>query len=593
MFIAPRYQPPVRFVLVVLSLLAVLVSCRKADVPVIAVPEDAVSGPVGRQLDAYLAGITPFEFSGTVLVAKGGEVILNKGYGVAIDSPSVPNTAATVMSCGSVTKQFTAAAVMKLQMQGKLKTTDSLPVFFEDVPADKQSVTLRQLLTHTAGLVDFTGEDYSPAERDDAIRIALSDPLRFPPGTDYAYSNSGYSVLAAVVERVSGQSYEEYIAEHLFAPAGITTTGYRRPQWENHVVAHWYAGEHDFGTPLTKSYPSWNLLGNGDMLSTTADMYRWHLALAGGKILDSAALLEMLTPVIDDYAYGWRVVNSELGRLAGHGGASDFGSSCQFWRSLDSSLAVVVFCNREYEGEALAGVIWEKVRLLLVGDSVEVPPPIAAGSSIIPRYISGIYRFEEGAVLTVAAAPGSVIMTGTDQRVIDLLSFPAILPVDSHATLNRVAVDAANAALKGKWEPLGGILSERDRRFPRIKAFVEAIISSREVDAGSVIGARAVGTFPSAYRSGLVETVVAVDFERGSRGFRFIWENNQVVGFGLADAARTTRVRFLPGPSDGLVGYHLAVGKVVQVQMALGRGGSVDGLVFESGVGPIRATRVQ
>lgn len=579
--------------LVVVGLLAASTACDRSSAPQIDVPEEVVSGPLGQEIDGYLNGITPFGFSGTVLIARDGKVILNKGYGLAIDSPAVRNTASTILSCGSVTKQFTAAAIMKLQMQGKLKTSDSLALFFDDVPVDKRGITLRQLLSHTAGLIDFTGEDYGPMERDDAVRKALGEPLRFLPGTDYAYSNAGYSVLAAVIERVSGEGYEDFLYENLFAPAGITVTGYRRPNWEDRVVAHWYAGERDFGTPLEKPYPSWNLVGNGDMLSTTADMFRWHLALANGSILDSAAMREMYAPVVDDYGYGWRVVDSPWGRLAGHGGGSDFGSSCQFWRGLDSSLAIVVFCNRDYGSEALAGIIWENLRLILTGASVEVPPAVMNGAAIHPGSIAGNYRLDSGAELAVAAAPGSVIMTGTDQRVIDLLCFPGIVSADSHAVLNRLAAEAANAAIKGNWEPLRSLLSDRERRFLRIKAFVEAVLSSESIDFGAVLSARSVGTFPSNYRSALVETIVTVDFERGSRGFRLIWEDNQVVGLGLADGARSIRLLFLPDASDQLIGYHLADGKVVRARLSRGADGRVEGLVFESGISPIRATRVQ
>ncbi|HEX6385166.1 MAG TPA: serine hydrolase domain-containing protein, partial [Anaerolineae bacterium] len=232
---------------------------------------ESVAGELGGRLDKYLTRVTPFGFSGALLVASGGEVVLNKGYGLAIRDEDVANTAETVFSLGSITKQFTAAAIVKLEMQGRLSTADFISDYFDGVPDDKSAVTLHHLLTHTAGVINYTGEDYEMAQRDETVQKVLAAPLAFAPGARYQYSNAGYSLLAAVVELVSGQRYEQFLHDHLFRPAGMRFTGYRLPDWDQRVVAHWYTGDNDFGTPLDKPYPSWNLLGNGDMLSTTDD----------------------------------------------------------------------------------------------------------------------------------------------------------------------------------------------------------------------------------------------------------------------------------------------------------------------------------
>ena len=147
----------------------------------------------------------------------------------------MPNTAHTVFSLGSVTKQFTAAAILKLEEQGS-----SAPIGrFIGAPADKAGITLHQLLTHTAGLPVYTGDDFEPAGRDETVAKMLAAPLRFPPGSDFAYSNAGYSLLAAIVVLASGEGYEEFLRANLFTPAGLEATGYRLPDWDARVIAHW------------------------------------------------------------------------------------------------------------------------------------------------------------------------------------------------------------------------------------------------------------------------------------------------------------------------------------------------------------------
>ncbi|MBN2246871.1 MAG: beta-lactamase family protein, partial [Candidatus Aminicenantes bacterium] len=261
--------------------------------------KEVVSGNMAEKLDLYLSRAVPFGFSGALLVEEGGEVVLNKGYGLAVRSKNIPNTADTVFSVGSLTKQFTAAGIMKLEMMGKLNTEDRLDKYFENVPGDKKAITLHHLLTHTSGVVDAVGPDYQELEREDLVKKVFAEPLQHPPGEEFAYSNAGYSLLAAIIEKVSGQKYEEFMREHLWLPAGMECTGYRLPDWGKKNVAHWYRGEKDNGIPLDKPYPYWNLVGNGGVLSTTEDMLKWHHALLGTKILSSVVKKKMFTPFLN------------------------------------------------------------------------------------------------------------------------------------------------------------------------------------------------------------------------------------------------------------------------------------------------------
>ena len=247
---------------------------------------ELVKGELGSKLDKYLSRITPFGFSGACLVAVEEDIQINKGYGLAVREQKIRNTSETVFCTGSITKQFTAAAIMTLEMKGKLNTNDPISMYFTSIPVDKKNITIHHLLTHTSGVITDAGDDYVIAYKDETIEKILNSPLHFKPGTQYEYSNAGYTVLAAIIELVSEQPYEAYLNEHLFKPAGMAYTGFNLPNWKEKVVANWYVREVNNGAPpIDKHGSHWNVMGNGEILSTTEDMYRWYLALKGKAIL--------------------------------------------------------------------------------------------------------------------------------------------------------------------------------------------------------------------------------------------------------------------------------------------------------------------
>ena len=165
--------------------------------------------------------LTDAGFRGAVLVSRNGKVLLRKGYGMADRENGTAWAPDAVFSVGSITKQFTAAAILKLEAQGKLRVEDPIPRFLDEVPADKRAITIHHLLTHTSGLEsDFAG-DYESVGRDEYAARALASKLRTAPGSQFFYSNAGYSLLGAIVEIASGKPYETYLAENLFLPAGM------------------------------------------------------------------------------------------------------------------------------------------------------------------------------------------------------------------------------------------------------------------------------------------------------------------------------------------------------------------------------------
>ncbi|MFI0367871.1 serine hydrolase domain-containing protein [Actinomadura sp. 1N219] len=319
---------------------------------------------IDPSIQSFLEGALPKGPGGTVAAAHDGRLVHCGGFGFADRERKIPARCDTVYDVMSITKQFTAAAIMKLEMAGKLQVTDRLSRFLGPVPADKRKITLHHLLTHTAGLDDeeIGGGDYDPVSRDGMLSAALKSNLQSAPGAEFHYSNVGYSVLAAIVEKVSGVGYERFLREHLFAPSGMTQTGYVLPRWERDQVAveydeHGKSQGRPYDHPWAADGPYWYLRGNGGLLSTPRDMFRWHRALEGNKVLSGRAKRKMFKPHVlvgvrngDKfyYGYGWGVVQTNDGRrVLEHDGGNDW-SFGEFARFPDHRVMVFWITNHAY-----------------------------------------------------------------------------------------------------------------------------------------------------------------------------------------------------------------------------------------------------
>src|SRR5687768_1025622 len=277
--------------------------------------------PLGVTIDRSLQRMVPFGLSGSVIVADRSGIVLNKGYGQGLRPD-------TIYDMGSITKSFTSTALLMLEDEGKLSTTDPLSRHFPNVPADKAEITLDQVLSHSAGLVDLTGGDYDRVPREKFLADLFAAPLVSKPGSEYHYSNGGYSLLAAIIENISGKSYETFMRERLFAPAGMRDTGYRIPPRDHRRVAHTFTPPVDHGSPVERLERAggvhWILLGNGGMLSTTEDLHRWEVALRGGRIVSRRVYEKLMTPIFKrsetmSLAAAWTIETVDGERVMHHG----------------------------------------------------------------------------------------------------------------------------------------------------------------------------------------------------------------------------------------------------------------------------------
>lgn len=314
------------------------------------------AGEITAKLKEYMLHAEKAGFSGSTLVVVKNKILVANGYGLAEKKNEIPFTADTVSTTGSVTKQFTGAGILRLQMQGKLSVKDLITKYFKDVPDDKKEITLHHLLTHTAGFPGAIGHDFEPISAQDFVKSAMETKLERKPGVLYEYSNVGFSLLGIVIEIVSGQSYENYLNENLFKPAGMENTGYLIPDWKKENLAHGYRGNKDWGTlldhPWLESGPGWHLRGNGGILSTIGDMYRWHKALEGDKVLGAEEKKLLYFPHVREgegadsfYGYGWAIFTTRRNtKLVAHNGGNPY-FSADFLRYMDEGVVIIVLAN--------------------------------------------------------------------------------------------------------------------------------------------------------------------------------------------------------------------------------------------------------
>jgi CubicO group peptidase (beta-lactamase class C family) len=343
------------------------------------------------KIDTYLTAGSKNGFSGAIAVVKNGEIIINKGYGDANKETKTLNNPNTIFDIGSNTKQFTATAILKLVELGKLKVTDSLNTYFTGLPVDKRSITIHQLLTHTAGFSESIGNDYSSfgklskISQKDFFEKLFASKLLSEPGEKYSYSNTGYSTLGRIIELASGQSYEAFLNEHLFTPAGMKQTGYLLPKWNIKQLSRGYNRNVIETEPTITLYQeagfvNWHLKGNGGINSTQNDMLLWHKALKTNIILTPESFEKLSTPYpytsspksTSSYGYGWgvKMFENNIKRISHNGSNGTFMHTLIWYPKEDIYITYATNAN----SAKVEGIAYVAVKIIL--DESYVPEPI-------------------------------------------------------------------------------------------------------------------------------------------------------------------------------------------------------------------------
>lgn len=290
-----------------------------------------------------------------LLVIRDGNIVKAQGYGLANVELQVPVKPETIFQSGSVGKQFTATAIMMLVEEGKLALDDPLTKFFPDAPQAWKNVRIRHLLSHTGGFTDYPKKfdfrrDYT---EDELLKIVEAQPLSFPPGSKWAYSNLGYLTLGIVIHRVTGQFYGDFLHDRIFQPLGMNT----RIMSEADIIPNRAAGYRLVKGQLKNQEwvsPTLNTTADGALYFNILDLAKWDAALYTDKLLKPASLERMWTPVklndgkpnSDHYGFGWFINNVQGHAVIEHSGAWQ-GFTTSISRYVDDKLTVVVLTNLE------------------------------------------------------------------------------------------------------------------------------------------------------------------------------------------------------------------------------------------------------
>ncbi len=314
------------------------------------VGEPIVEGELGKRLDEHLSSAQNYKdgYSGVVLVAKNGKIALQKGYGVANAPNKKPIGPDALFDWCSVTKQWTSAAILRLEMAKKIDIDQPLSKFVKDCPKDKAKVLVRHLMNHTSGITSDGGKEFSQTEandRDALMRWFLACPVKNEPGTNWEYSNAAYFFLAALIEKLSSKSYEDYVHENVFKPAEMSDTYIigdpKLPMDRVPLDDRGKGVRFAYGDKL-----SWGYRGAGGIVASVSDMLLWDRALRGTKVLSDAVKKKYYTVGLNNYACGWEVSNN--GGMTEYAHSGHTGKVVTYYqRWIDPDVVVATASNEE------------------------------------------------------------------------------------------------------------------------------------------------------------------------------------------------------------------------------------------------------
>lgn len=503
-------------------------------------PALAQDRPIDR-VDRLLERLAGYGYGGAFAVAESGEAVHAAGYGLADRERGTPVTPETRFDIGSLTKPFVAAAVLRLAEEGRLSVDDTLGSLLDDVPPDKAGITVHELLTHTSGLLRTAAalDVGAGTPRDAFVAAVLGSELLYPPGERFEYSDTGYDLLAAIVEIREEASFDAQLRRLVLDPAGLRGTGYATEEGLG-PVAPSYTGA--LGTPWLDdregpSAPTWFNRGSGGLVSTVEDLIRFEAALRAGEILAPASVERMTTGHVSAaedraYGYGWFVLETPRGRVIHHGGdIAGYKAHLARYEEEDvvfAGLDNVYGWERTTDRDALAA--W-------FGEGPEPPPATAPGAM---GDVAGTYRTAAGDPLVVWAENGRVMVEVEGQPAVDAV-FGVADPAVARRTGDAARVVEALAA--GDVAFIESRLRDRDRIAGRARRLLGywTILAER---GGAMRESRVLGSYPG--QDGTVVSFVEVERESSTDRMRWIWRGNRLVTAGGDAGLRRPTAAFEP-----------------------------------------------
>jgi CubicO group peptidase (beta-lactamase class C family) len=402
---------------------------RAPDAPAVAaVPPVSDHAAIVERVDQYVqAHVRVNRFSGTILLAREGTPIVAKGYGWANAEWEIPNAPSTKMRLGSITKQFTSMAIMQLQERGKLKVEDPICRHHSPCPDAWKPITIHHLLSHTSGIPSYTNAPtfretmMIPKTVEQMVASFRDQPLEFEPGSQYKYNNSGYFLLGALIEKVTGKQYDEVLREQIFAPLGMKDSGYDRP---DDILPQRASGYSRSSSGLTNAryIDMMQPFSAGALYSTVEDLLKWDQALYTDTLLPASARAALFTPVKNSYGYGWGVrppSPATFGRRQVHHGGGINGFSSMIIRLPDDKITAIVLSNVE-QGDA--GVIARDILGIYFGRPVQLPVERTVAKvdpKLFEAYV-GQYEIAPGFIFSVTREGDRLFAQLTGQQKIEM-----------------------------------------------------------------------------------------------------------------------------------------------------------------------------
>jgi CubicO group peptidase (beta-lactamase class C family) len=365
---------------------------------------------LAKKINLFLEKTYPEKEPGAaVLAMKDGKVILRKGYGMANLELGIPIKPEMVFRIGSITKQFTAVAIMKLVEEGKLSVTDDIKKYLPDYPTHDHKITIHHLLNHTSGIkrIETIPEmfflirkDMTPKELMDFFK---NRPMEFVPGEQYLYNNSGYILLGAIIQKVSGKSYEAYVDENILKPLGMSGSYHGS---NTRIIPNRVSGYKKERKDIKNAdYLSMTIAyAGGSLLSTVDDLHRWYQALEAGKVLSQKSLEQMYTPTIlnngktQNYGYGWSLGTFFGEKTIEHGG-DIIGFSSYALRVPKKKVFVTVLTNLPGR-QATPSYVSKWIAAVLCGKELKEKKAVTLDTKILDAIV-GVYKISEDEVRTV------------------------------------------------------------------------------------------------------------------------------------------------------------------------------------------------
>ena len=383
-------------------------------------PAQTVEQKIDELLTAYAK---QNKLNGSVLVAQQGKIIYQKGFGYRNAETKTPNDVNSIFQIGSITKQITAAVIMQLQEEGKLSVQDKLSQYFPGF-SNGDKITIENLLTHTSGIYNYTNDTVimksdvtKHYSQEEMMKLFKNYPLDFEPGTKWNYSNTAYSILGYIIEKVEKKPYERVVRERIFQPLGMVHSGFDFTNLSSpdKTKGYFSLNPKPMPAPIVDSTIAFSA---GAVYSTIGDLYKWDRAIYTNKILEPETWKTVFTPYKNKYGYGWGI-DSLYGRLFTAHSGGIHGYSSHILRFPADEVVVIAFDN---SSSNVLSNLSKSLAAIVLGQPYDIPvakKEIAVDPAILKQYV-GEYQLAPNFIITVSFSENGLKAQATGQPQFDL-----------------------------------------------------------------------------------------------------------------------------------------------------------------------------